>query len=592
MMIERKENSNMNKNMNKIFAIDGVTKHLTRSLAVIAALTFFILISAAQNTFAATYTVTTTADSGAGSLRQAVLDATSAATHDTIVFNIPISDTGCNSATGVCTITLASEIQTTQRAGSLTINGTGADRLTIDGGPGANRIFFVRKNFTLTGVTLTGGNGTGDNEGNGGGAIWTNADNTFFNNVNFIGNSATGFFSAGGGGVYHGGSGSHHRYENCTFSGNTAHGDGGAVSLSHSTSFSSLTIVNSTLTGNRTIVGKGGAIGAVGFSAELTLQNNTITGNNGFGGGGGVWYSSFSETFTFSHNIIAGNIGLTVPDIWVLVGTGISNGYNLIGDSPGDAAATETPITYQPTDILDTPPQLAPLGNYGGATPTLALLSNSPAINAGTTTGALPTDQRGASRVGLVDIGAFELNNSANGSYRAPLRNGRPGVNYDFVVTPNNGSFTYTVTAGALPGGLTLSTNFAPNAVVALSGTPTQVGTFNFSITASDGAGSNVTDYSLQVLAPTAANVSVSGRVLTPDGRGLTNATIILADASGNRRTARTSSFGYFRFDEVQAGQTYVFSVSSKSYSFMPQAVTVFDDLTDLNFTAQQQTSR
>ena len=38
----------------------------------------------------------------------------------------------------------------------------------------------------------------------------------------------------------------------------------------------------------------------------------------------------------------------------------------------------------------------------------MALLPGSPAINAGTATGAPTTDQRGISRVGAVDIGAFE----------------------------------------------------------------------------------------------------------------------------------------------------------------------------------------
>lgn len=54
-------------------------------------------------------------------------------------------------------------------------------------------------------------------------------------------------------------------------------------------------------------------------------------------------------------------------------------------------------------------PGLAPLGNYGGPTQTVALLPGSPAIDAGTSTGAPATDQRGARRVGAVDIGAFEF---------------------------------------------------------------------------------------------------------------------------------------------------------------------------------------
>jgi len=56
---------------------------------------------------AATFTVVNTADSGAGSLRQAILDANSAAGVDTIDFAIPA---GQCSAAGVCTITLATSL--------------------------------------------------------------------------------------------------------------------------------------------------------------------------------------------------------------------------------------------------------------------------------------------------------------------------------------------------------------------------------------------------------------------------------------------------------------------------------------------------
>lgn len=89
----------------------------------------------------------------------------------------------------------------------------------------------------------------------------------------------------------------------------------------------------------------------------------------------------------------------------------------------------------------------------------------------------------------------------------------------------------------------------------------------------------------LTVLEPTAANVSVSGRVLTPGGRGLMNATVTLLDLSGKSSSARTNQFGYFHFGDVQAGQTFVIDVRSKSYSFVPQVMMIMENLTDLNFT-------
>src|SRR5262249_36838555 len=52
---------------------------------------------------------------------------------------------------------------------------------------------------------------------------------------------------------------------------------------------------------------------------------------------------------------------------------------------------------------------LAPLGDYGGPTQTMALLPGSPAIGAGTSTGAPATDQRGIARGPIVDIGACQV---------------------------------------------------------------------------------------------------------------------------------------------------------------------------------------
>lgn len=92
----------------------------------------------------------------------------------------------------------------------------------------------------------------------------------------------------------------------------------------------------------------------------------------------------------------------------------------------------------------------------------------------------------------------------------------------------------------------------------------------------------------LTVLAPTAANVTVSGRVLTSNGNGVSNAMVVMTNSSGELRYARTSSLGYYRFEEVEVGQTYVFDVRSKQHTFAPQVVSVSDELTELNFIAQE----
>ncbi|MEP6786800.1 MAG: carboxypeptidase-like regulatory domain-containing protein, partial [Acidobacteriota bacterium] len=86
-----------------------------------------------------------------------------------------------------------------------------------------------------------------------------------------------------------------------------------------------------------------------------------------------------------------------------------------------------------------------------------------------------------------------------------------------------------------------------------------------------------------------AAGVSVSGRVTTPDGRGLRNAKVVITDSLGNARTVTTSSFGFYQFDEVAVGDSYVIGVVSKQYRFITsQLVQLGDTLTDVNFVGQE----
>ncbi|MGD9562068.1 MAG: carboxypeptidase-like regulatory domain-containing protein [Pyrinomonadaceae bacterium] len=88
--------------------------------------------------------------------------------------------------------------------------------------------------------------------------------------------------------------------------------------------------------------------------------------------------------------------------------------------------------------------------------------------------------------------------------------------------------------------------------------------------------------------APTAAQVSISGRVTSSGGQGLRGVRLELAGADGSVLTAVTSTFGYYRFDGIEAGTSYVISVRSTRYGF-PDPVrflNVSDNLTEINFTA------
>ncbi len=79
---------------------------------------------------------------------------------------------------------------------------------------------------------------------------------------------------------------------------------------------------------------------------------------------------------------------------------------------------------------------------------------------------------------------------------------------------------------------------------------------------------------------PISFPASISGRVLTSDGRGLRNATVSMTDSNGVRRTATTSSFGFFSFGEVATGGQYTFRVASRLFRYNPQMIQVTDDLT------------
>ncbi len=90
-------------------------------------------------------------------------------------------------------------------------------------------------------------------------------------------------------------------------------------------------------------------------------------------------------------------------------------------------------------------------------------------------------------------------------------------------------------------------------------------------------------------LSPTSAAVSVGGVVAMADGRAIRDAQLELLSMDGTRRLARTNAFGFFRFDDVSAGQGYVLSITSKRYSFTPATmfITVKGAISDITFIAE-----
>ena len=95
-------------------------------------------------------------------------------------------------------------------------------------------------------------------------------------------------------------------------------------------------------------------------------------------------------------------------------------------------------------------------------------------------------------------------------------------------------------------------------------------------------------DWTLAEFAPSAATVSVGGRVVSYNGRGIAKAVVTLTGQGGNVWRTVTGSLGYYRFDDVSTGQTCVLSVGSKRYQFgePTRVITVADDALDIDFVA------
>ena len=245
------------------------------------------------------------------------------------------------------------------------------------------------------------------------------------------------------------------------------------------------TAVNSTFTtnlargGDATVPGGQGGLGAGGAinsSGAVTLENVTIVRNAAIGGFGPGFARAFARGGGFDHASPAGLITNTIiaantitpfsstrgPDIGNIFQTG---GHNLVGVHEPATGFVASDLIGSELSPLD--PKVADvIAANGGPTETIALLSSSPAVNAGDNAAcALPpppaagpngagnVDQRGTPRPqpsgGQCDIGAFELTFAPSTTALASSLNPSP---VGAAVT-----FTATVTAaGPVPGTVTI----------------------------------------------------------------------------------------------------------------------------------------
>ena len=223
-----------------------------------------------------------------------------------------------------------------------------------------------------------------------------------------------------------------------------------------------LTVNQCTLTGNRAF--GGGGIGIYHFSGgTLAVNQSTLSGNKAVGQGAvGVGDDLFSYVAPVaSFNSIISDLHLNQAGL-TLTGTNLIETYAVREDRPTNPA----PITEAPL--------LAPLGDYGGPTPTRPPLPGSPAIDAGRSAGVTSRskDQRGLPRrVGAqVDIGAAEVarpflksvvvntNDTGPGSLRQAMQESASGAIITFATNLSGQSIRLT------SGHLELDNNFTIDA--------------------------------------------------------------------------------------------------------------------------------
>jgi hypothetical protein len=339
--------------------------------------------------------VSTTADSGNGSLRAALGAANSAGFGD-IAFSSGVTGT---------IVFLAPLPALT---GQITLLGPGAENLTLSGGgsTGVGSIVTVNSGaqLSLLGLTIANGNSNepggaisnngvltvtdssfNDNSspGDEGGAI-NNSGTLVVSASSFIGNSASSDDDTGlGGAIANSGT---LTVDDSTFSANFSN-NGGAICNQGGTA----TISDSTFSANSSGSAAGGAIFV--FGGAVTATNNIFAGNSGRVGAGVA--TSGERTANLSENVFFNNLDT--------------------GGAEDDCASCTSN-----TQAVAADPMLAPLGNYGGPTQTMLPLPGSAAICAGSIS-LLPagttTDQRGFARLNTsysssscLDVGAVQTN--------------------------------------------------------------------------------------------------------------------------------------------------------------------------------------
>ncbi len=308
------------------------------------------------------------------------------------------ADGGCIYSAGNVTLTNSSVIDCEARL----YNPTSGNPQARGGG------IFAKGTVTLTGSKVSGNlaDATYDSLGSttfetGGGGIYAASVSADYSTI--AGNTASAQIGSWAGGIFTtGGMSATHSTiaDNVSSSvqANAAKGGGAYVT-------GALTLVSSTVSNNRSEITGGILQSMPGF--YCTITNSTISGNVSYIQTGGMTTSSSAaisnSTIVFNKGAGLGGIGIGGPHL-TLRSSIIADNQGTVADLAVGAATvsgeanlvTSPPASLPPGVItLSSEPHLAPLANHGGPTLTHALLSNSPAIAAGSNAGVYPYDQRG-----------------------------------------------------------------------------------------------------------------------------------------------------------------------------------------------------
>lgn len=320
----------------------------------------FLFLCAALSANAATITVINTNDSGAGSLRQAVIDAN---TGDDIDFDLPACP---------CVIQHTAAMAITAKA--ITINGPGATQLTLDGN-GSARFFTLSPTLpqttalTVSGISFTNGGGPS------GGVALTQPGTslTFFNSAFFNNNTNDGgvFLVVGqtGGGPQ---GQNNLSLLSSTFTDNSAvSGVGGVINILNGVNVQ-VTISNSTFTQNSARI-NGGVISNSGGSIHITnsnLSDNTVSGTPG-SNAGAIYINDAGSLIIRGTDINENTASSSAGAINVIDGTVQLDSVNVNGNSltaPGSGGAINVGLTgsLTGTRVNITGNSVAALGGGGG----------------------------------------------------------------------------------------------------------------------------------------------------------------------------------------------------------------------------------